>query len=441
MIISASIIVKNEQDCLRDCLESLKNVVDEIVVTDTGSTDNTVEIAREYTDNVYFFEWQDDFSAAKNYSIGKASGDYVLVIDADEVIAEPGEASAYLRKFTESHEPGIAGIVKVISTTGTGREAQEAVDLQPRFFHRDSFHYQGSIHEQLVIKSGVMHMEDTGVSFNHSGYTEAVASTKNKFARNKKLLLTEIENHPDDEYLLYQLGQAHFSVKKYEEAAQYFERALDAIDFSQPKTPTGIQGYVAVSILTDLPVSLAYSYVNTGRTEDAIKLLETHKELAHPGTASADFDHALGYVYLMLGNIAKSRTAFMDAMAKGEATEKVLGTGSFSSLYHLGLLCEAEQDLNGAMNRYLEALHSKPSWLPVVCRCIDFITEYDIMLPGEIFTASDKEVFIGTYLDVLSSFIVEDQINKAGLLIRCAGSLSAELLNACKSKLQELETP
>jgi len=82
--LSLCMIVKNEQQFLPDCLESVRNIVDQIVIIDTGSVDNTVEIAKRYSSEVHYFKWCDDFSAARNESIKYASGDWIFWIDADE---------------------------------------------------------------------------------------------------------------------------------------------------------------------------------------------------------------------------------------------------------------------------------------------------------------------------------------------------------------------
>lgn len=84
--ISLCMIVKNEEKVLSRCLESVRDAVDEIIIIDTGSTDNTKEIARKYTDLIYDFEWIDDFSAARNFSFSKATMDYIMWLDADDVI-------------------------------------------------------------------------------------------------------------------------------------------------------------------------------------------------------------------------------------------------------------------------------------------------------------------------------------------------------------------
>ena len=84
--VSLCMIVRNEEDVLGRCLESVKDIVDEIIIVDTGSTDKTKEIAGRFTNAVYDFPWIDDFSAARNFSFSKATMDYQMWLDADDVI-------------------------------------------------------------------------------------------------------------------------------------------------------------------------------------------------------------------------------------------------------------------------------------------------------------------------------------------------------------------
>ncbi len=84
--ISVCMIVKNEERLLRRCLESLKGLWDELIIVDTGSTDSTKAIAKEYTDKIFDFEWIGDFSAARNFCISKATCDYIYLPDADEIL-------------------------------------------------------------------------------------------------------------------------------------------------------------------------------------------------------------------------------------------------------------------------------------------------------------------------------------------------------------------
>ena len=81
-------IVKNEQEMIEQCLASIKHVVDEINIVDTGSTDRTKEIVAAYTDRIFDFKWKDDFGAARNYSFSKATKDYILWLDADDILLQ-----------------------------------------------------------------------------------------------------------------------------------------------------------------------------------------------------------------------------------------------------------------------------------------------------------------------------------------------------------------
>ena len=112
MKISLCIIVKDEGRGLEEFLLYHKDLVDEIIVVDTGSTDNTIEIARKYTDKIFNFKWNDDFSAARNYSISKALGDWILWLDPDEIISEKD-----LEKIKEFNDNKYLGYRFVQKTT------------------------------------------------------------------------------------------------------------------------------------------------------------------------------------------------------------------------------------------------------------------------------------------------------------------------------------
>lgn len=86
--ISLCMIVKNEEKVLSKCLESVQGIVDEIIIVDTGSTDKTLDVAKKYTDKIYYFDWISDFSAARNESLKYANSDYILILDADEYLEE-----------------------------------------------------------------------------------------------------------------------------------------------------------------------------------------------------------------------------------------------------------------------------------------------------------------------------------------------------------------
>ena len=121
MQLSLCMIVKNEEDVLPRCLDSVKNAVDEIVIVDTGSTDTTRAIAAHYTDKIYDEPWQDDFARARNASFARAGGDYLLWLDADDVIAileATSRAAHAICIFTRSGTRRSRSRHAICSTTG-----------------------------------------------------------------------------------------------------------------------------------------------------------------------------------------------------------------------------------------------------------------------------------------------------------------------------------
>jgi len=107
--ISLCMIVKNEEAQLADCLSSVKGIADEIIIADTGSTDSTKKIASGFTDKIFDFPWVDDFSAARNFSFSKATMDYILWLDADDVLLP--EDREKLKKLKEEMDPSVDAVM------------------------------------------------------------------------------------------------------------------------------------------------------------------------------------------------------------------------------------------------------------------------------------------------------------------------------------------
>ena len=100
-------IVKNEEKVLARCLESVKDIIDEVIIVDTGSSDKTKEIAFNYTDKVFCFKWCDDFSKARNFSFSKATKEYIMWLDADDVILKEDKEKLINLKHTLNKDTDI----------------------------------------------------------------------------------------------------------------------------------------------------------------------------------------------------------------------------------------------------------------------------------------------------------------------------------------------
>ncbi len=147
--ISVCMIVKNEEAVLARCLDSLGSLPDEIIIVDTGSNDNTKAIAAEYTDKVYDYGWVDDFAAARNFSLSKATCDYIYVADADEVI--DAENLARFRQLKTALLPEVEVVeMAYVNKHGFATTENFKVEYRPKLFRRlRPFNYMDPIHEAL----------------------------------------------------------------------------------------------------------------------------------------------------------------------------------------------------------------------------------------------------------------------------------------------------
>ena len=152
MTLSLAMIVRNEEAVLRRCLDSVKGVFDEIIIVDTGSEDSTKQIAREYTDKVYDFSWQYDFSAARNYSFSLCSSDYVMWLDADDVLTEKNKQALIALK--NSMDGSVNAYFLLYESDPDERGNCRFFFYRERIFKRScGFLWKGAVHEYVEIDS------------------------------------------------------------------------------------------------------------------------------------------------------------------------------------------------------------------------------------------------------------------------------------------------
>jgi glycosyltransferase involved in cell wall biosynthesis len=227
--VSACLIVKNEEEDLPRVLASIRDLVDEIVVVDTGSTDRTVEIARSFGARTFFFEWCDDFSAARNVSLKHALGDFVLWVDADDELL-PGRPDAVRALCREMPTGAWAYWVDVFCPADEWHES-ETIVKQPRLFRRGpGSAFAGRLHEQLGPPAGFAPEAlafQGGVAIRHWGYIPNAGTSERRSERNRKLLELEIERYPDEHFHYYNLGLQFAGDKQFADGLRTFERAIE----------------------------------------------------------------------------------------------------------------------------------------------------------------------------------------------------------------------
>ena len=192
MKISAVYIAQNEEENISRSLESLKGLVDELILVDTGSVDDTVKIFQSYGGSVYHLSWSDDFSAPRNLAISKATGDWLILLDADEYFTY--ETVTNLRKVIEENL-GYNGFY--INITNINKITGEALDsfYTLRIVKKQKgLAYYGRIHEELLINGetieNAIFISKSLLNINHTGYTPEISEYKCR--RNLKILKQEL---------------------------------------------------------------------------------------------------------------------------------------------------------------------------------------------------------------------------------------------------------
>jgi glycosyltransferase involved in cell wall biosynthesis len=215
--LSACIIVKNEEKILEQCLDSIKDVVNEIIIVDTGSTDNTVEIAKRYTNRVYFHEWQNDFSEARNYSLQYATGDWILIIDADEKLEK--DDIPILRHTLKRNEYNSI-YFSVLSDIPSGISK----NYSQRVFRRGKGYYDGIIHNQLVCEGDTV---VTDIRMYHYGYNLNPEQMQKKFKRTESLLKKQLADNPNFGFAWMNLVRIYKCQKLWDDVIKTAEEALN----------------------------------------------------------------------------------------------------------------------------------------------------------------------------------------------------------------------
>ncbi|MCB9916450.1 MAG: glycosyltransferase family 2 protein [Planctomycetes bacterium] len=348
MRLSLCTIVRDEAEHLPALLASVRGVVDELCVLDTGSTDGTPELARRAGARVGHFAWCDDFAAARNAALELATGDWVLALDADERLEAPG-ARARLEAFAR-RLPDALGRVLLVN----GSEAGASSIALTRFFPRvPSLRYRGRVHEQLVDAHGERLRHDTGVVVHHLGYAAEVVAGRDKLARNRRLLEAALVDEPDNAYLWYQLGRTEFVAEDHAAAWSACARAVERL--------AGADAAYAAS----LHETAAYALRQLGRSAEARELL---LRLLPRYAARADTRFALALCDLDVGRLAEAEAGFQaclqledEAPEGGEASRSAC---TWAPAFNLGVMHEVLEHVDEAVAWYRRALRHHPGHAP-----------------------------------------------------------------------------
>ena len=301
MLLSIGMIVKNEEKHLRDCLTALTPILDsvesELIIYDTGSTDSTVEIAKDFTDNVFHIEWRGDFAWARNHPLRKAKGKWFMYIDADEIFEDTED----LIKFFNSrkHRNHNTATIELRNVSKFSNTASSTPRLYKMY---KGIRFEGKIHEHIKVQAPIIHLKSKAL---HYGYNyETLEQIRAKSERNLPLMLEELEASPNDPRLYWHIVNEYNLISYYNEAAKQIELGLsvaspgspyfDALSFQQIKTysrqqrPEDVikaaQNYFEKAkrvqqIAIEIKTMVAEACFNLKRYEEALEAYKQAREL------------------------------------------------------------------------------------------------------------------------------------------------------------------
>ena len=261
--ISLCLIVRNEEANLPACLAPLVGLVDEVVVVDTGSTDATRQVATRLGARVVDFPWVDSFAAARNEALRQADGDWVLWLDADDRIDEVNR-SRLQAVLAGLREEEVAYLMWTRLLWSSGRST--TVDHVRLFRKRPQVRWKYRVHEQLLWGEDWLAIQarPSEVVFEHLGYQDA-GQMRRKEERNLRLLELDLPDHPEDSFLLFNLGWTNLRLGRRAEALPALQRCLQQV---QPN----------LSYVRKLHLLLMQTLEELGRPQEALAVcLEARK--------------------------------------------------------------------------------------------------------------------------------------------------------------------
>lgn len=358
--LSLCMIVKNEEQYIEQCLESVKPCVGEIVVVDTGSTDKTVDIALAHGAKVYHHPWEDDFSKHQNQSVDYATGNWILQMDGDEALDKSG--CRMLREVIKESEAD-AFLVSIHSyfNQGTSCSRESKIRL---FRNRSSIRYEGIVHKQL---RGYRYPKVSPLIIHHFGYDLKPGAMKKKSARTIALLMKQIEAEPDNYWHRHNLAVCYATDFCFKEAMDTAEKALALAHKQESQNHNLLWTYYVLSSaafkLNDLAAAEKYANAAIHRSADHLDSYFLLTLIYHVQKRWDELETAANNYISTLNHLNRSPERFMHMMihSANELWRIKLALADFH--LHRGDETSAETELQAAISQ-----------TPIKCQCYRLIS-------------------------------------------------------------------
>ncbi len=350
MKLSLCMIVKNEEMYLGKCLESVKNIVDEMIIVDTGSTDNTIEIAQNYGAKIYHYEWNNNFSDARNFSLKKANGDWILIMDGDDKL-DKNDASKIIKLL--NNENIDIYLFQTLSYVGSKPNNNTISNLNIRLIRNTKiYEFEGAIHEQIRSIYGDIDSNKVSIEkirIYHYGYLSNVSKQKDKPRRNMKIL-KEIAKNNQNNFTLFNLGSEYLRLKEYEKALACYKKIYKKFN---PKAAYIPKMIVRMSLILD-----------------TLKKYDEENEVLNTGLkyypSFTDLIYLKACMYHKQKKYTLAINEFKKCIEMGEAPLKlsfINDVGNFRPNYALAEIYKELGDNINAHKYYLETIKTKRNFI------------------------------------------------------------------------------
>jgi glycosyltransferase involved in cell wall biosynthesis len=343
-LIGLAMIVKNEQANLTRCLESVKKQVHEMIIVDTGSTDKTVEIARQYSAKVFNYPWNDDFSAARNYAISQLTSSWVLILDADEVL----DCTICGLETLLTEYPKAAAFYLPFYQTVPDDESLDRFPALRLFRRKPNCQFRGLVHEELQMLDPQKTQFVTGPVIKH--ISQSIKETDSKHSRNLVLLQKTAASDQDNYRFNYFLGLELFNLGRFQEALAYFKKAA-ALSENGTLLRTAIIRYLIRCL----------NALNQSAEAIGVCIKETKNYSGY-----SDLYYEGGVIFEQKQEYQLAIKWLQKAVAAGTPPADyyhTVGSDGYLALYHLGCCYEMQKQLIDAQNCYQQILASNPDVL------------------------------------------------------------------------------
>jgi tetratricopeptide (TPR) repeat protein len=356
--LSLCMIVKDEEAMLPRCLAAVADFVDELIVVDTGSTDRTVAIAESFGATILHHAWDGDFSAARNVGLDAATSDWLMYLDADEVLVE-GEGPRLRELLGHTWREGI-----FLTESNHVGELQDGVAVQHSalrlFRNREAYRFEGRVHEQFAHRLPALpeRVEYTQVRIEHFGYLGAVRDAKEKSRRNLELLERQIAEGVDTPFLHFNLGSERAASGDVAGSLQHLARAWDKLESDPDRLEYGYFPSLASRLVKALNAG--------GRHAEAIAQADAVLALL-PGFTDVVLEQAMAH--RGLGDHAEAIAHFERCIAMGDAPARysaTVGAGTYHARNLLSEVLIAEGRRDEAEGHLRHVLEHHPAFIGAV---------------------------------------------------------------------------